>query len=360
MEGYLHLSNGAKYKGDFVTNGNVQDIKGEIVFFTGMTGYQEVLTDPSYKDQIIVFTYPLIGNYGINKEDFESKRPHVAGVIVYESNSEAYHYQAEYSLQDYLNKWDIPMLEHVDTRSIVKNIRQTGSMPAVMTAEKEITSNTFTLKEDVKVAKVSEIGFKTFGQGEYHIVLVDFGKKESMLTALLERDCKVTVVPYNTEFTSIKALQPDGILLSNGPGDPKELMGILPTIKALIKHYPTLGICLGHQLAALALGAETTKLSFGHRGANHPVMDRKKEKVIMSSQNHSYVVKEESLAATGCEARFYNLHDGSVEGLSHSIYPLQTVQFHPEANPGPSEGCYIFDEFIENVKANNGRVFAYA
>ncbi|TMU00218.1 carbamoyl phosphate synthase small subunit, partial [Halomonas sp. ATBC28] len=133
-------------------------------------------------------------------------------------------------------------------------------------------------------------------------------------------------------------LQPDGILLSNGPGDPKELEGILPTIKALITHYPTLGICLGHQLAALALGAETTKLSFGHRGANHPVMDRKKKRVIMSSQNHSYVVKEESLTATGCEARFYNLHDGSVEGLSHSMYPLQTVQFHPEANPGPSEG----------------------
>lgn len=178
MEGYLHLSNGVKYKGEFVTTSDAKEIKGEIVFFTGMTGYQEVLTDPSYKDQIIVFTYPLIGNYGINKEDFESKKPHVAGVIVYESNSDAFHYQAEYSLQQYLNKWNIPMLAHVDTRSIVKNIRQSGSMPAVITGEKEISIPAFSLKEDVKVAKVSEMNFQTYGQGEYHIVLVDFGKRK--------------------------------------------------------------------------------------------------------------------------------------------------------------------------------------
>ena len=360
MEGYLHLSNGMKYKGEFLTNLKENEINGEIVFFTGMTGYQEVLTDPSYKDQIIVFTYPLIGNYGINKEDFESKQPHVAGVIVYEASNDAYHYQAEYSLKEYLEKWNIPLLTHVDTRSIVKNIRQSGSMPAVMSMNEEISSKSFSLYEDVKVAKVSEMNFLSFGEGKYHIVLMDFGKKESMLTALLERDCRVTVVPFNTTFYNIKSLKPDGILLSNGPGDPKELVSILPTIKAVIQHYPTLGICLGHQLAALSLGAHTTKLPFGHRGANHPVMDRTNNKLIMSSQNHSYVVTEDSLKETGCMARFYNLHDGSVEGLSHSIYPLQTVQFHPEANPGPAEGYYIFDEFIENVKANNGRVFAYA
>ncbi|HWJ78432.1 MAG TPA: carbamoyl phosphate synthase small subunit [Niallia sp.] len=360
MEGYLHLSNGMTYKGNYLTSLKEKEISGEIVFFTGMTGYQEVLTDPSYKDQIIVFTYPLIGNYGINKEDFESKQPHVAGVIVYEASNDAFHYQAEYSLKEYLEKWNIPLLTHVDTRSVVKNIRQSGSMPAVMSTSKEIDSTSFSLYEDVKVAKVSETNFHTFGEGKYHIVLVDFGKKESMLTALLERDCKVTVVPFNTTFSNIKALQPDGILLSNGPGDPTELVSILPNIKAIIQHYPTLGICLGHQLAALSLGAKTTKLPFGHRGANHPVMDRKNNKLIMSSQNHSYVVTEDSLKDTGCVARFYNLHDNSVEGLSHDIYPLQTVQFHPEANPGPAEGCYIFDEFIENVKANNGRVFAYA
>lgn len=359
MEGYLHLSNGATYKGKLIADTD-KCFSGEIVFFTGMTGYQEVLTDPSYKDQIIVFTYPLIGNYGINSEDFESKKPHVAGVIVYEANSHAFHYQAEHTLLEYLQKWNIPLLSHVDTRAIVKNIRKEGSMPAIISTKDSKDKNEFSLVEDVKVAKVSETGLKTYGEGNYHIVLVDFGKKESMLDALLERACKVTVVPYDTSYSQIKELQPDGILLSNGPGDPKELVDVLPIVKSLIEHYPTLGICLGHQLAALSLGAETTKLSFGHRGANHPVMDKKNHKVIMSSQNHSYVVVEESLNNTGCQARFYNLHDGSVEGLTHSTYPLQTVQFHPEANPGPSEGNYIFDEFIENVKANNGRVFAYA
>lgn len=359
MEGYLHLSNGKKYKGEFATKAS-ETLCGEIVFFTGMTGYQEVLTDPSYKDQIIVFTYPLIGNYGINKEDFESKKPHVKGVIVYEANMQAHHYQSQYSLAEYLEKWNIPLLSHVDTRSIVKNIRQEGSMPAILSTDENVAKEDFLLVKDAKVPKVSEKIHQSYGDGKYHIVLIDFGKKESMLDGLVERGCKVTVVPYNTTFDEVKGLKPHGILLSNGPGDPKELTDVLPAVKLLIQHYPTIGICLGHQLAALALGGDTTKLSFGHRGANHPVFDKRNNKVIMSSQNHSYVVEEESLANTGCEARFFNLHDNSVEGLTHSVYPLQTVQFHPEANPGPSEGQYIFDEFIENVKANSGRVFAYA
>ncbi|MFT8319826.1 MAG: carbamoyl phosphate synthase small subunit [Bacillus sp. (in: firmicutes)] len=359
MEGYLYLKNGAQYKGAFLSD-TAENVSGEIVFFTGMTGYQEVLTDPSYKDQIVVFTYPLIGNYGINNEDFESKKPHVAGVIVYEANKEAFHYQSQHSLVDYLQKWDIPLLTHVDTRAIVKNIRNEGSMPAIITTEQVTETKDIVLQKTVKVAQVSDNDMQTYGNGAQHIVLMDFGKKGSMLDALLERGCKVTVVPFDTSFEAIKALDPNGILLSNGPGDPKDIEEVLPTVKELIQHYPTLGICLGHQLAALSLGGETSKLPFGHRGANHPVMDKTNTKVIMSSQNHSYVVEEESLKNTGCTMRFYNLHDGSVEGLSHERYPLLTVQFHPEANPGPSEGYYIFDEFIENVKANYGRVFAYA
>ncbi|WP_141432811.1 carbamoyl phosphate synthase small subunit [Bacillus sp. 03113] len=360
MEGYLHLESGDLYKGKLLTQVPHTEISGEIVFFTGMTGYQEVLTDPSYKDQIIVFTYPLIGNYGINEHDFESKKPHVAGVIVYEAKQNAFHYQSQYSLVEYLQKWNIPLLSHIDTRAVVKKIRSKGSMPAVISNSADSTVSSLESLLDEKVSKVTTSSLETHGDGEWHIALMDYGKKDSILYALLKRNCKVTVVPYDTSFNDIKALNPDGILLSNGPGDPKDIEHILPTVKKLIMSYPTLGICLGHQLAALAMGGNTKKLSFGHRGANHPVMDINHSKVFMSSQNHSYVVDEESLEGTGLKTRFINLHDRSVEGLTHELYPVQTVQFHPEANPGPEEGDYIFEEFIEAVKANNGRVFAYA
>jgi carbamoyl-phosphate synthase small subunit len=359
MEGYLHLDNGDSFQGKWVTNPPKNNISGEIVFFTGMTGYQEVLTDPSYKDQIIVFTYPLIGNYGINDMDFESKKPHVAGVIVFEGKKTAYHYQAEHTLVDYLEKWGIPMLAHIDTRAVVKRIRSVGTMPALL-SNSSSTVNAISVLDEMKVNKVSVSEVESFGEGNNHIVLVDYGTKTSILNGLLKRDCKVTVVPYDMSYEKIAQLKPDGILLSNGPGDPKSLQNILPTIKKLIESYPTLGICLGHQLAALSLGANTEKLTFGHRGANHPVIDLEHGKVFMSSQNHSYVVDGKSLKGTNLKLRFKNLHDDSVEGLIHDSLPLQTVQFHPEAHPGPAESDYIFDEFIETVKANNGRVFAYA
>jgi carbamoyl-phosphate synthase small subunit len=360
MKGYLHLNNGESFQGHWITKAPTDDIKGEIVFFTGMTGYQEVLTDPSYKDQIIVFTYPLIGNYGINEMNFESKKPHVAGVIVYEAKQSAFHYEAKHTLVDYLEKWGIPMLGHIDTRAVVKKIRHEGTMPVVLSGSNVPNVDSFQLLNDQKVSKVTTFQAEHYGDGKQHIVLVDFGTKKSIINSLITRDCKVTVVPYHTSLEDIHLLKPDGILLSNGPGDPKELKGLLPTIKKLISQFPTLGICLGHQLAALALGANTEKLAFGHRGANHPVIDLKTGKVFMSSQNHSYVVDENSLNGTGLTLRFINLHDQSVEGFAHDVYPLQTVQFHPEAHPGPAESEYIFDEFIEIVKANNGRVFAYA
>lgn len=360
MKGYLQLNSGDCFQGQWLTSTPSDDVKGEIVFFTGMTGYQEVLTDPSYKDQIIVFTYPLIGNYGINEMNFESKKPHVAGVIVYEAKQTAYHYEAKYTLVDYLEKWGIPMLGSIDTRAVVKKIRSEGTMPAVLSNTDVTGEQTFKWLEDQKVSKVTVSKPESYGNGHHHIVLLDYGTKKSIINSLVKRDCKVTVVPYQTSYEEIQMLKPDGILLSNGPGDPKDLQPILPTVKKLIKQYPTLGICLGHQLASLALGANTEKLAFGHRGANHPIVDSETGKVFMSSQNHSYVVDQKTIEGTGLILRFTNLHDQSVEGFVHEFYPLQTVQFHPEANPGPAESQYIFDEFIETIKANNGRVFAYA
>lgn len=360
VKGYLHLQSGDVYEGDWATSNPTLNIDGEIVFYTGMTGYQEVLTDPSYKDQIIVFTYPLIGNYGINEEDFESKQPHVAGVIVYEANNESSHYQATYSLQQYLEKWNIPLLSHIDTRAVVKKIRHQGSMPARMTLDKEAHEMNNDHLLDDKVPNVSDKMIKTYGSGKKHVVLMDFGTKKSILSSLLEKGCKVTVVPYNTSFQTIEGLNPDGILLSNGPGDPKQLSNILPNIKKLLENYPTLGICLGHQLVALAMGGDTKKLLFGHRGANQPVKDEKNNVVFMTSQNHSYVVDEESIKGTGLMGRFFNLHDKSVEGLSHKHLPIQTVQFHPEANPGPCEGAYIFDEFLQMINEPKRSAALYA
>jgi carbamoyl-phosphate synthase small subunit len=360
MKGYLHLQSGDVFEGNWETVAPIQNIQGELVFYTGMTGYQEVLTDPSYKDQIIVFTYPLIGNYGINQDDFESKKPHVAGVIVYEANQDSSHYQATYSLQQYLEKWEVPLISHIDTRSVVKKIRDKGSMAAVLTCNIEEQQMNESLLLGEKVPAVSEKTVKTYGDGKKHIVLIDFGTKKSILSSLLERDCQVTVVPHDTSFQKIKNMDPDGILLSNGPGDPKQLRTILPTLKQLVENYPTLGICLGHQLIALALGADTKKLLFGHRGANHPIKDVKNNRVFMSSQNHSYVVDDESIKGTGLVGRFYNLHDQSVEGLTHKQLPVQTVQFHPEANPGPAEGNYIFDEFLQMINENKRSAALYA
>lgn len=359
MEGFLKLSSGEVYPGKWITDINIENVVGEIVFFTGMTGYQEVLTDPSYKDQIIVFTYPLIGNYGINDEDFESLQPHVAGVVVYETNDASFHYEAKHTLREYLQKWNIPMLGHVDTRTIVKNIRARGSMPAVLSKNNNEETE-FELHRTSKVDQVSVKETQVVGSGDIHIVLVDFGYKKSILSALLARGCQVTIVPHTTSYEKIAQYKPDGIILSNGPGDPKELKEELTKIKKVLLNYPTLGICLGHQLTALALGGQTKKLSFGHRGANHPIYDQNLKKVLISSQNHSFVVDEGSLGKTNLKVRFKNLHDQSIEGLVHQTLPVQTVQFHPEANPGPSDSDYIFDEFIEVVIQNSGGVIAYA
>ncbi|MGV2940793.1 carbamoyl phosphate synthase small subunit [Mesobacillus sp. LC4] len=359
MKGYLHLADGKTFQGHLHGSLTEEGITGEIVFFTGMTGYQEVLTDPSYKNQIIVFTYPLIGNYGINEHDFESKKPHVAAVIVFEAAKTAYHYEAQHSFTEYLEKWDIPMLEHIDTRELVKSIRQNGTMPAKLSSER-VCESTCDSMNGLKVQEVSSKAPETIGSGDTHIVLIDYGFKKSIADHLVKQNCLVTIVPYNYTFEQIAALKPDGVLLSNGPGDPKELFGQLQEIRIVIEHFPVLGICLGHQLAALALGGDTKKMLFGHRGANQPVYDMKSNRVFMSSQNHSYAVDPNSIGSTGLKIRFFNKNDQSIEGLYHEQWPLMTVQFHPEASPGPEDSVFIFGEFINTVKYRKRREVSYA
>ncbi|WP_102347357.1 carbamoyl phosphate synthase small subunit [Bacillus sp. Marseille-P3661] len=348
MKGYLALENGDSFEGNWIGHTPEQPLEGEVVFFTGMTGYQEVVTDPSFRGQIVVFTYPLIGNYGINESDFESVIPHVSGVILSEYSLEGHHYESVKTFAEYLEKWNIPILANVDTRAVVRRIRNQGVMGGALvhSLEKANFESYKSIEEKLLIKEVSTDKIETFGDGNYHVVLMDFGYKKSIVTSLNHVGCKVTVVPYDTSLETIQSLKPDGVMLSNGPGDPKQMMFHIPVIKEIIKQYPTLGICLGHQLIGLSFGGNTKKLKFGHRGANQPVIDLLQKKVFMTSQNHTFVVDEDSLADTGFSVRYKNVNDGSVEGIIHSSLPIISVQFHPEAHPGPSDSVTIFNDFI--------------
>ncbi|MGC4375374.1 carbamoyl phosphate synthase small subunit [Fictibacillus sp. Mic-4] len=348
MEGYIVLSNGMTFEGTW--HGD-NPVSGEVVFYTGMTGYQEVISDPSYHGQIVVFAYPLIGNYGMNMDDFESSAPTVSGVITGEVYEKGHHYQANTTFAEKLKKHHIPFMSNVDTRTLIKVIRDEGDMKGMITNDLEALKN---FQEDIGIqAKlVKEVATKdiqTYGEGNHHVVLMDFGYKKSIVQALLEKGCRVTVVPFDAKEEVIYGLKPDGILFSNGPGNPKELKPYMPLYKKLAENFPTMGICLGHQLMALAFGGNTRKMKFGHRGANHPVMNLKTNKVSLSSQNHGYVVEEETLAGTGFQVLYKNVNDSTVEGMVHTKYSIITTQFHPEAHPGPRDYEFIFTEFIERM-----------
>jgi carbamoyl-phosphate synthase small subunit len=350
MEAYLVFDDGEVFAGKWI--GSPQEQAGEVVFTTGMTGYQEVVTDPSYAGQLVTFTYPLIGNYGVMADESESTRPQCAGVVM----SELYE-QGESTMSAWLARWGVPGIAGVDTRAIARKIRDGGTRMGRFSRDPHQRSQHWPdpcSLEWVKAVTVSQPQVYPGPNGAPHIVLIDFGTKRSILEALLNAGCRVTVVPFDWPVHAIAAMKPDGLLFSNGPGDPKALTPYLSTWVPLIERIPTMGICLGHQLLALALGADSQRLPFGHRGSNHPVREVESGRVWITSQNHGYTVRADSIDPANWRITHQHVNDGSIEGLAHRRYPLFTVQFHPEAHPGPREASVLFDRFLDRVVAGMG------
>lgn len=362
MKGYLILETGSIYKGTFIIPPEDEGVSAEIVFNTSMTGYQEILTDPSYCGQIITFTYPLIGNYGMYKDFEESNNVYASGLIVNEAFSECDHEAQD--IKSYFKDLNIPIFAGIDTRKLVKEIREHGTLRAYLVTDKciDVSIGTKAMVEycrshikpkvevgmEVKYTSTKKQYVIQNGISDTHIVLVDYGFKRNMVNCLLKRGCRVTILPYDTDANTILSLKPDGVMLSNGPGDPKDILKDTSYIKRIRGKVPILGICLGHQLLALNLGGDTYKLKYGHRGANHPVQDVKSKKVWITAQNHGYSVSKDHLPE-GMEISHINLNDGTVEGLRHLKYPIMSVQFHPEASPGPNDSEEIFDTFLKQV-----------
>lgn len=346
---YLVLEDGSFYEGYRLGSDNLTI--GEIVFNTAMTGYQETISDPSYTGQIITFTYPLIGNYGINRDDFESLFLNLNGVVVKEASTHPSNFRKQKTLHDVLVAHQIPGISGVDTRSITRKIRQHGVLKAGFTDNKEEIDTLIKELQHIVLPnnEVEMVSTKTpyvsTGQN-LSVVLVDFGKKQNIVRELNIRGCNVTVVPYDTTAEEILAMSPDGVMLSNGPGDPEVVESAIKMIKGILGKIPFFGICLGHQLFALSQGATSFKMKFGHRGANHPVKNLKTGKVDITSQNHGYSIDKASLENTDLEVTHIALNDGTVEGLRHKTLPAFSVQYHPEANPGPTDSNYLFDDFV--------------
>lgn len=359
----LVLEDGQVFEGQsFGANG---ESFGEIVFNTGMTGYQEVLTDPSYYGQIVTMTYPLIGNYGVNVDDVESRGPNVRGFVVREFSEIPSHFRSMDSISGYLKKNGILGIAGVDTRMITKSIRSEGTMKAVLTTENTPVEELLArLSEPFARDQIDHVTTQSTYRspgGDRRIVAMDFGMKSGVVRSLLARHCDVIVVPARTTAEEVLSWQPHGVMLSNGPGDPEDAPYAIETVKKLMGKVPIFGICLGHQLIALASGARTEKLRFGHRGVNHPVKDLKTGRIAITSQNHGYVVAPESLDGTDLVLSHINQNDGSVEGLVHRHLPVFCVQYHPEARPGPDDSDYLFDDFMKMVDDYRaGRWVSYA
>ena len=350
MKAFLILEDGNVFTGTSI--GSTREIISEIVFNTSMTGYLEVLTDPSYAGQAVVMTYPLIGNYGITP-DMESERPWVDGYIVRELSRMPSNFRCEGTIQDFLTKNDIPGIAGIDTRALTKILREKGTMNGMITTDEnynieEIISRLKSYTTGNVVDKVTCSEKRVLeGKGK-KVALMDFGAKNNIAQSLNKRGCEVTIYPAHATAEEILAANPDGIMLSNGPGDPKECKEIIKEIKKLYESdTPIFAICLGHQLMALATGADTHKLKYGHRGGNHPVKDLKTNRVYISSQNHGYVVDTDTLDEKVAKPAFVNVNDETNEGLEYIGKNIFTVQFHPEACPGPQDSSYLFERFIE-------------
>ncbi|WP_078391555.1 carbamoyl phosphate synthase small subunit [Shouchella patagoniensis] len=361
MHKQLILEDGTVFKGEGFGADLV--MSGEVVFNTGMTGYQEILSDPSYCGQIVMLTYPLIGNYGINRDDFESLNPAIAGLIVREVELEPSHWREQESLHDLLVAKNIPGLAGIDTRMLTRKIRAFGTlrgricdMEAIPEEVAASLKNSKPLTDQVSKVSVNT-AYHVPGKG-MRVALIDCGMKHGILQSLIERQCDVVVVPYNTGADEIKRLGVDGVLVSNGPGNPENVPETVQTVKELIGEIPLFGICLGHQLLALACGATTSKLTFGHRGSNHPVREIVTGRIDITAQNHGYTVDAWSLEGTELELTHEAVNDGTVEGLRHKQAQAFSVQYHPEASPGPHDANYLFDEFIRMMTEAKAKVLA--
>ncbi len=356
MKAFLILEDGTVFTGKSI--GADREVISEIVFNTSMTGYLEVLTDPSYAGQAVVMTYPLIGNYGICRSDMESERPWPDGFIVRELSRLPSNFRSEDTIQSFLIEYDIPGIAGIDTRALTKILREKGTMNGCITTNEHYDLNELLPKlREYRTGKVVEKvtckkKYVLPGKGP-KVALLDLGAKRNIADSLNKRGCEVTVYPAMTSAKEILAAQPDGIMLSNGPGDPKECTLIIEEIRRLYaSNVPIFAICLGHQLMALAMGADTYKMKYGHRGGNHPVRDLKTGRVYISSQNHGYVVDAEHMSPDVAVPAFENVNDGTNEGLSYTGKNIFTVQFHPEACPGPQDSGYLFDRFLEMMEVN--------
>lgn len=325
----------------------------EVVFNTSMAGYQEILSDPSYTDQAVVFTYPLIGNYGMPEDDYETDVPTIGALIVREYNPEPSNFRGQASLGSIMEKFRIPGIEGIDTRKLARSIREKGCCKALLcSAELPKEEAMSILRENalrtdaVKRVSTPEAFTAECAEKKYLVAAIDCGMKKNIVRSLVRHGCEVAVLPFNTSPEKIRKLRPDGVFISNGPGDPKDVTEVIELIKAIKGEFPIFGICLGHQLISLAYGGDTYKLKFGHRGGNHPVRNLKTGKIEMTSQNHSYAVSPDSLNGTGLTVTHTNILDGTVEGMECKEDRVFSVQYHPESAPGPQDSDYLFTQFI--------------